>query len=92
MGSPRPVLARGKAYMAWLMVRCNINGAMRYHKFVIGLIVGRFARGAGGFPAQSVRNRPRKPISLQLCSNLRHIVSKHDDIVLFAGFIPHMVA
>jgi hypothetical protein len=24
-------LARGKAYMAWLMVRCNINGAMRYH-------------------------------------------------------------
>src|ERR1700688_1531393 len=24
-------LARGKKHMAWLMVRCNIDGALRYH-------------------------------------------------------------
>src|SRR5882672_1626482 len=28
-------LARGASLMPWLMVRCNINGAMRYHEIVI---------------------------------------------------------
>jgi len=44
MGSPRPVLARGNLYMAWLMVRCNIHGAMRYHEFVIGPLIRLIAR------------------------------------------------
>ena len=74
------------------MVQCNINGAMRYHEFVIGLIVGRFARGTGGLSGRSVRNGSRKPIGLHLCPNLRHIVPEHDDIVLLAGDVPHMVA
>jgi hypothetical protein len=29
------------------MVHRNINGAVRYHKFVTGIIIGRFARGTG---------------------------------------------
>jgi hypothetical protein len=32
------------------MVRRNIDVAVRYHEFVISLIVGRIACGTGGMP------------------------------------------
>jgi hypothetical protein len=44
MGSPRPVLARGKVYMPRLMVHCNINVAMQYHEFVISRFHTQSAR------------------------------------------------
>src|SRR5258708_1882705 len=43
-------LARGEVYVPQLMVRCNIHAASRYHEFVIGSIVRRFAYGTGGMP------------------------------------------
>jgi hypothetical protein len=32
------------------MVHRNIDGAVRYHEFVIGSIIGRFAYGTGERP------------------------------------------
>jgi hypothetical protein len=40
-------LARGNLYMTYLLVRCNIDGATRYHKLVIGGIIRRFAAETG---------------------------------------------
>src|SRR5450631_1171153 len=40
-------LARGNPYMAQLMVRCNIYGAMRYHEFVIRAWIGQIALRTG---------------------------------------------
>src|ERR1700724_1881615 len=85
-------LARGKTYMTRLMVRCNMNAASRYHKFVIRRNIGRFAWGTGGLAGQSVRNGRRKPISFQLCPNLRHIVPEHDDVVFLAVDVPDVIA
>jgi hypothetical protein len=88
MGSPRPVLARGKTYMPWLMVRRNINVASRYHESVIGWDLG----GLPAHEAESslagnprlVLDSPRKAIGLHLSGDLRHIVAEHDDVVLLA--------
>ena len=52
MGSPRPVLARGNPYMAQPMVQCNINGAMRYHDFVISPITAQSVPGTVVKPPQ----------------------------------------
>jgi len=40
-------VARGEIVVTQLMVRRNINGAPRYHEFVIRWIVGRFAQRTG---------------------------------------------
>src|ERR1700736_5699072 len=85
-------LARGKTYMTRLMVRCNMDAASRYHKFVIRRNIGRFAWGTGGLAGQSVRNGRRKPISFQLCPNLRHIVPEHDDVLFLADDVPDVIA
>ena len=86
-------LARGNSYMAQPMVRCNINGALRYHEFVISRIVGLVASGTGGFAAlRLVLNGPRQAVGLHLGPDLRHIMPEHDDIVFFAVDIPDMIA
>ena len=87
MGSPRPALARGTAYMARLMVRCNNDVASRYHETVINLKVPRSAGRV-----RSVLDRPRQAIGLHLGRKLRDIVPKHDNIVLFAVDVPDVVA
>ena len=86
-------LARGNVCMPQLMVHRNIDVAMRYHEFVI----------LEGFPSPG-RPQPagagggylldcaRQPIGFHLRADLRHVVPEHDDIVLFAVHIPHMVA
>jgi len=40
-------LARGNLCMTWVMVHCNIHGAMRYHDPVISSAIGRIALGNG---------------------------------------------
>src|ERR1051326_8231231 len=85
MGSPRPALARGTAYMARLMVQCNNDVASRYHEAVIE------ARNLAVEPSRSVLDRSGEAVSLHLGGKLRHIVPKHDDIVLPAVDVPDMV-
>jgi hypothetical protein len=43
MGLTPSGLARGDLYVPQLMLRRNINVAMRYHEFVISLGIKRFA-------------------------------------------------
>src|ERR1700755_471189 len=86
MGSPRPALARGTAYMAWLMVRCNNDVAPRYHETVIQ------RRNRCPTPAGSVLDRSGEAIRLHLGRELRHIVPEHDDIVLPTVDVPDMIA
>src|SRR5581483_3299677 len=85
MGSPRPALARGTAYMARFMVRCNNDVASRYHETVIKVETRPPGR------AGSVLDRPWEAVSLHLGRKLRHIVPEHDDVVLPAVDIPDMV-
>src|SRR4051812_21873246 len=84
-------LARGDLYVPQLMVRRNIDVAMRYHEFVISRFTMQSAFEAGLTPA-SVPHRLRQPIGFHLSQILRHIVPEHHDIVGFAGFILHMVS
>ena len=43
-------LARGTPYMAYSMVRRNINDAVRYHDLVISAAIRRSARQTGSAP------------------------------------------
>src|SRR5690348_4718105 len=96
MGSPRPDLARGTAYMARLMMRCNNNAASRYHEHVIKSEIGQNGTKSGQkaavFPVESMLNRTWQAVGLHLRLELRHIVPKHDDVVLLAVDVPDMVA
>src|SRR5215472_8605866 len=69
------------------MVRCNKNIAPRYHK-----IVNRGSSRAESPVRPLMLNRARQAIGLQLGLDLRDIVPKHDNIVLFAVDIADVVA